>query len=666
MRHRDSRSRLRPRIETLEIRSLLSGPDPGALPIAYPGYLVNLLVRFNPDATASEQQAALSPLRASVLTSYPDGPELIRLGEGIGADAALRSLQSNPEVLYAQADSTIHASSLPVVPNDPSFGQLWGLNNANNVDIDAPEAWRITTGTPSTIVAVLDSGIDLSNPDFAGKIWTNPVNDAAQGYPNDIHGWNFVNGNNNVQDDDSQGHGTHVSGIIAAAGNNAYGVVGVDWNAQIMPLKFLDSTGTGSTDNAVAGIYFAVSHGARVINASWGGVDASPALSNAISYANNHNVVFVTAAGNDGTNNDFFASYPASFRLPNVLSVAAVDRNGQLPSFSKFGAKTVDIAAPGVDILSDAPANVSANRLETLSGTSMSTAYVSGVAALLAGAYPGLTAAQIVQRIDATAKPLPSMAGKTISGGMLDAYSALVAGGVPIGSSPPAGLPTLTPGFSTDEQVQSFLLGSDEFYANHGSSAQGFITGLYVDLLGRLPDPAGLQQWVGVFQSGTATRYQIAYAILTSAEGRLTEVAHWYQDDLGRTTSIAALKADPGVAYWANLLDVGFGDNTVQAMIMSSAEYLFGHGATPGTVVRGYYEDLCGRDPAPSEQAGWAGLFALGYSPYTIVRYFQGAPESQQTKVARWFVNDLGRATPVAVLKNDPGIKAFAADLGNY
>jgi thermitase len=666
MRHPVRPSRLRPRIESLEPRSMLSGLDPGLWPLPNPGPSNSLLVRFHSAATASQQQAVLSPFRASVLTTYPDGPELIRIGEGIAVGAALRSLQSNPEVLYAQADSTIHASSIPVLPNDPSFGQLWGLNNANNVDIDAPEAWGITTGIPSTIVAVLDSGIDLSNPDFAGKIWTNPGNDAAQGYPNDIHGWNFVNGNNNVQDDDSQGHGTHVSGIIAAAGNNAYGVVGVDRNAQIMPLKFLDANGNGSTDQAVAGIYFAVSLGARVITARGGGVDASPALQNAISYANSHNVVFVTAAGNDGTNNDYLASYPASFRLPNELSVAAVDRSGQLPSFSNYGARTVDIAAPGVGILSDAPANVSANRLETLSGTSMSTAYVSGVAALLAGYAPGLTAAQIVQRIDATAKPLPSMVGKTISGGMLDAYSALAAGVVPAGGSPPAGLPNLTPGTSTEEDVRSFLLASDEFYANHGSTAQGFIAGLYQDLLGRFPDPSGLQQWVALFQSGTATRFQIARAILTSHEARLTEVAHWYQDDLGRNTSIDTLKADAGVAAWAGLLDAGFGDDTVQAMIMSSTEYLIGHGATPGTVVRGYYEDLCGRDPAPSEQAAWAGLFPLGYSPYTIVRYFQGSAESEQTKVARWFVGDLGRTTPIAVLKTDPGIQAFAADLGNY
>src|SRR5262249_32218408 len=155
--------------------------------------------------------------------------------------------------------------------------------------------------------------------------------------------------------------------------------------------------------------------------------------------------------------------------------------------------------------------------------------------------------------------------------------------------------------------------------------------GLYQDVLGRFPDPFGLQLWVGIFQSGTATRFQIARAILTSPEGRLTEVAHWYQDDLGRTTSLDVLKADPGVAYWANLLNLGYGDNSIQALIMSSPEYLFGHGASPSTVVRGYYENLCGRDPSPSEQAAWAGLFQLGYSPLTIVRFFQGAIESQET-----------------------------------
>ncbi len=636
----------------------------GMWPLPNPGPATGLFVRFAATATPADRQAALAGVQATVVQSYPDGPELVTIGEGIDPAGAIRSLQATPGVVYAEPDSVIHADSVPLYPNDPVFYRDWGLNNANNVDIDAPEAWSITTGNPATIVAVLDSGIDLGNPDFAGKVWTNPINDAAQGYPNDLHGWNFLANSPNVQDDN--GHGTHVSAIIAAAGNNARGVAGVDWAAQIMPLKFLDAQGNGSTDLAVGAIYYAVNHGARVINASWGGVAAAGPLRDAIAYAGAHNVVFVTAAGNSGTNNDAVASYPGNYRLPNELSVAAVDRNGNLPSFSNYGAFTVDVAAPGLDIVSDVPTFISPDGLQTLSGTSMSTAYVSGVAALVAGVHPEFTAEQVVQRVDASAKPLPGLAGKVITGGIVDAANALAPDAQRIISGvDPAGGTPLYPGASTVADLRSSILASDEFLGVHGGTGAGFVTGLYLDLLGRYPDPAGTAQWVGLYQSGAATRFQIADAILTSPEGRLTEVARWFQRDLGRTTTLDALKADPGVASVADLLLRGVGDDTVEAEIMASPEYLIGHGASPEPVVRAFYSDLADRDPSTTEVNGWAGLLWGGGAPFTVLRYFQGAAESQVTQVARWFVADLGRPEPVAQLKANPGVQALAALLGN-
>ena len=168
------------------------------------------------------------------------------------------------------------------VPNDPLFGLLWGLDDARNVDIDAPEAWSVTTGSPATIVAVLDTGIDLGHPELAGRVWTNPgevaangVDDDGNGYVDDLHGWNFVSGTNDVQDDN--GHGSHVSGTIAAAGNDGAGVVGVAWNATILPLKILAADGGGEVDAAIAAIGYAVREGARVINASWTMDSFSPA-----------------------------------------------------------------------------------------------------------------------------------------------------------------------------------------------------------------------------------------------------------------------------------------------------------------------------------------------------------------------------------------------------
>jgi subtilisin family serine protease len=319
-----------------------------------------------------------------------------------------------------------HAGQPPVlsilqsggIPNDPKFPLQWGLNNPDNIDISAPQAWSITTGSPGVIVAVLDTGLDLRSPEFADRLWTNP-RAGHDGYVGDLHGWNFVDNNGSLQD--VNGHGTHVTGILAATGNNGYGIAGVDWNAQIMPLKILGSNGMGSLDGAISAILFAANHGARIINASWGGNAFSPAMQGAIGYAASKGCVFVTAAGNDTLSNDFATGeYPANYRLPNELSVAAIDASGNLANFSDYGAHTVDLGAPGVNVFSTIPGGYA-----TYSGTSMATAFVSGVVSLLAGQHPELSASDLVQRIDATVKPVPSLASTTISGGMVDAYNAL-------------------------------------------------------------------------------------------------------------------------------------------------------------------------------------------------------------------------------------------------
>jgi subtilisin family serine protease len=342
-----------PRLEALEPRALLAVGPSGPSIAAPPEPAASLLVRFVPGASAAAVQADLVAAGGQLVQSFPDGPSRVALDRGIDRDTALQRLRQDPEVVYAEAVATFQAQAQALTPDDSAFGLQWGLNNSSNVDIDAPQAWSRTTGSGSIIVAVLDTGIDLSNPEFAGRIWTNPDPSGGDGYAGDVHGWNFVLNTANVQDDD--GHGTHVSGILAAAGNNALGVAGVDWNARIMPLKVLDSNGSGSNDAMVGAIHYAVAHGARVINASWGGGPYSQAVADAIGFAGSHGVVFVTAAGNDGTNDDSTPFYPASYRLPNEIAVAAVGRSGTLPGFSNFGARTVDLAAPGMDILSTTP-----------------------------------------------------------------------------------------------------------------------------------------------------------------------------------------------------------------------------------------------------------------------------------------------------------------------
>ena len=410
-----------PRLEALEPRALPSTDLIGPTPVPTSDVADRLFVRFAPDTPDSVIQADLAAVGGRVLQSYPDGPDLVTVSSGAARAAAVGRLERDRAVLYAEPDIAVQAKAAAVYPNNPYFGVEWGLSNANGVSIDAPQAWSVTTGNPATIVAVLDTGIDLSDPAFAGRIWTNPDPSGSDGYPGDVHGWNFVSNTPDVQDDD--GHGTHVSGILGATGNNGYGVAGVDWNAQIMPVKVLDASGNGTTDEVVSGIYYAVEHGARVINASWGGGPFSQALDDAIQFAAIHNVVFVTAAGNDGTNSDIVPSYPGSYRLPNEITVAAVDSSGNLASFSDYGPHTVDLAAPGVGIWSTIPGSFA-----EYSGTSMATPFVSGVVSLLAGIHPDSSATQLVQQVLATTKPLPGLSGKTITGGMVDAAQAV---GVP-------------------------------------------------------------------------------------------------------------------------------------------------------------------------------------------------------------------------------------------
>jgi thermitase len=442
LRSRCAVRKLRPQVEPMEPRALLNvGPGSrlaasGAAvsPVPDASSADRLLVRFRPGTTAVEKNSILAATGTTVESVYPDGPSLVETGPGIDPSQALQKFEASPLVAYAEFDSRLALSSIipglpsdtPFYPNNPLFLQEWGLNNQNDMDIDGPEAWSVTTGHRSTIIAVLDTGVDLHNPNLVSRLWVNPETSSPR-HP--AYGWNFVSNNKNVQDDN--GHGTHVTGIIAAPGNNGQGVAGVDWHAQIMPLKILGADGSGSLDAAVSAVYYAADHGARVINASWGTSQPDPALADAISYADKKGVVFVTAAGNDSANNDLVPTYPASYHESNMLVAAAVDAGGGLASFSNYGAQTVHIAAPGVNILSTYPGG---SGYAWLSGTSMATPYVTGVVSLVAGMHPDWTAEQLVQQVLTTTKPLPSLAGKTLSGGIVDAAQAVgVAGSGPNG-----------------------------------------------------------------------------------------------------------------------------------------------------------------------------------------------------------------------------------------
>jgi thermitase len=323
------------------------------------------------------------------------------------------------------------------VPNDPMLGQLWGMNNTAQadsesavgvagIDIGAEQAWDIETGSKNTIVAVIDTGVDYTNPDLAPNMWTNTkelngtkgVDDDGNGVIDDIYGYNAVTNGGDPKDD--HGHGSHCSGTIGAKGDDGKGIVGVNWNTRIMAVKFLDANGSGSLDNALRAIDYATKMGAQVMSNSWGGGGESQTLKEAIERSNKAGAIFVAAAGNDSNNNDTNPTYPASYAVPNILTVAAIDNKGQIASFSNYGKSSVHVGAPGVNIVSSTLAGY-----ESWSGTSMATPHVSGIAALVLSHEPKLTNIELKNRIIATAKPISGLRGRVRSGGLANAYLAL-------------------------------------------------------------------------------------------------------------------------------------------------------------------------------------------------------------------------------------------------
>jgi PKD repeat protein len=293
--------------------------------------------------------------------------------------------------------------SIATTPNDPHFDDQWGLQQANDRDIDAPEAWDMNHDCNDVVVGLLDSGIDWRHPDLIDNIWQNLGEDAdndghvlelisgvwqfdpgdinntdndGNGYKDDFIGWDFANNDNNPMDDN--GHGTHCGGIIGARGNNGIGVTGVCWNVKIMALKFLGSDGGGATSDATAALNYAVAKQATLTNNSWGGTGSSVALQNAIANAQTHNQLFVTSSGNDSKNIDTAPFYPANYSSNNIIVVAASTPSDNLAGFSNYGQANVDVLAPGVDIYSTQLNNTYGYE----SGTSQATAFVTGAAAL--------------------------------------------------------------------------------------------------------------------------------------------------------------------------------------------------------------------------------------------------------------------------------------------
>jgi subtilisin family serine protease len=371
------------------------------------------------------------------------GQVLVR-SSGAEFDVVRQWLDTNVNVDFFEQDAI---SWVETVPNDSQYGQLWGMTA-----IDAPNAWNLGTGSRGVVVAVIDTGVDYNHVDLSANIWTNPgeiagngIDDDRNGFIDDVHGYDFANNDGNPMDDN--GHGTHVSGTIAAVGNNASGVAGVNWSSSVMALKFLDANGSGSLSDAVRAINYATMMrtrygvNVRVTSNSWGGGGYYSSLYTAIQNSNRADILFVAAAGNEGKNTDAAPSYPACYNCTNVISVAAVDSSNRLASFSNYGVVSVDLAAPGVSIYSTVPGN----RYAYYSGTSMATPHVAGVAALAFAAAPSATMTQVRNAILQGAKPVSSLTGKVATGGMLNAYNTLQRLGVQAPQGPSIGGVSISP-----------------------------------------------------------------------------------------------------------------------------------------------------------------------------------------------------------------------------
>lgn len=320
-------------------------------------------------------------------------------------------------------------------PNDPYFNEQWALHNSGqeggkaNADLSAIRAWSRTTGSSKVVIAVLDTGVDYTHKDLAPNMWFRPDNvpqykDDDLGIVNDGHGFNAVDNMNDPMDEN--GHGTHCAGIIGAKGDNDEGIAGINWKVEIMPLKFLGRGGFGTTKDAIEAINYAVDRkrngvNIRIISASWGSTQYSKALEDAIRAAGEAGILFVAAAGNNSTDNDRSPHYPSNYDLPNVISVAALDRTDSLANFSNYGAKTVHVAAPGREILS----TWLNDDYRDASGTSMATPYVSGTAALILAADPNLTVTKLKERLLNSVDKITSLDGKVASGGRINAAKAL-------------------------------------------------------------------------------------------------------------------------------------------------------------------------------------------------------------------------------------------------
>jgi subtilisin family serine protease len=428
-------------------------PSVGLAPHASGGYAPDaVIVKFRPSANASNKARARGLVNAVANRQFKivKGLEKLKLKKGQSVNQAVNRLKKLPFVEYAEPDYLVQKAT-----NDEFYGLVYAIENTGqdirgvagtpDADMDVLEAWTIQTGDPNLIIAVIDEGVQWDHPDLANNMWRNQgevagngIDDDGNGFVDDVYGYDFYGNDGDPMDEG--GHGTHVAGTICAEANNGIGIVGVVHQCKIMALRFLGPQG-GSTSDGIASIDYAVQMGAKISNNSWGGGGFSQALYDSIAAARDADHIFLAAAGNGGSdgigdNNDGLPHYPSNYNLPNVISVAATDNNDDIAGFSNYGATSVDIGAPGVDIAS----TYINDGYVWQNGTSMATPNVTGVVALIRSEFPDWNYQQVIDHLYSTARPAASMAGITTTGGIANAQAAMAGGEPPTPPEAPSAL----------------------------------------------------------------------------------------------------------------------------------------------------------------------------------------------------------------------------------
>ncbi len=413
-----------------------------------------IILRTKPGTTlSSEAGSIVKDFGAKVLYEFDTPKDIhksdageflhLKLPAGVSVAEAMAAMAKDDRVAFAEPNNTY---GLPetfegegaqaqgqAITNDPKIGELYGLHNTgqtggkDDADIDAPEAWATHTGrnqaNGGTLLAVIDTGIDYNHPDLKDNMWKNPGEIAGDGIDNDgngviddVYGYNAYADSGDPMDGHS--HGTHCAGTIAAKGNNEVGVAGVNHDANLMAVKIFSDSGSTSAAAIIRGIQYSTKMGARITSNSWGGGRANQGIESAFSESS---ALHLMAAGNSGSNNDARPHYPSSYEGDHIIAVAATDHNDQLARFSCYGATSVDIAAPGVNIMS----TVNGGGYKSYSGTSMATPHVAGAALLVADANPGITNAELRERLLGGADAKDQLAGKVVTGGRLNVANSI-------------------------------------------------------------------------------------------------------------------------------------------------------------------------------------------------------------------------------------------------